>query len=71
MCNKNVEIGLQNAVFHLCHSGPHCSSDRYLLFGKRPLAIAEINAELPPFKNREHKFESASTIDCDITLLKK
>ena len=37
---------------------------------KRPFAIAAMNAELPPFKNREHNSESAPTIDCVITPLK-
>ena len=30
-----------------------------------------MNAELPPFKNRDHNSESASTLDSDITPLKK
>jgi len=29
-----------------------------------------MTAELPPFKNMEHNFESASTIDSDTTPLK-
>jgi len=39
------------------------------VFGKRPLVIAAMNAELPPFKNGEHNFESASILDLDITPL--
>ena len=42
-------------------------SDQYPPVGKRPLAIAEMNAELPPFKNGEHNSESASALDRDIT----
>jgi len=53
----------------LCHSGRRYSSDRYSLFGKRPLVIASMNAELPPFKNGGLNSESASTIDRDITPL--
>ena len=45
------------------------SSDRYSVCGKRPLALAAMNAELPPFKNEEHNSESASTIDHVITPL--
>jgi len=37
--------------------------------GKGPLAISAMNTELPPFKNGEHKSESASTLDRDITPL--
>jgi len=44
-------------------------SDQYSVCGKRPLAIAAMNAELPPFKNGEHNPESASTIDRVITPL--
>ena len=36
--------------------------------GKKPLAIAAMNVELPPFKNGEHNLESVSTIDRVITL---
>ena len=36
---------------------------------KRPLAIAAVNAELPPFQNGEHNSESVSTIDRVITPL--
>ena len=45
------------------------SSDRYSVCGERPLAIAVMNAELPPFKNGEHNSESTSTIDRVITPL--
>jgi len=38
-------------------------------FGKRPLAIAAMEAELPPFNNEEHKSESAFTLDRGITPL--
>jgi len=31
-------------------------------FGKRPLAIAAMNAELPPFKNGKHNSESVSPL---------
>jgi len=51
----------------LCH-GQKCLQ----LFsdsGKRPLDIAAMNAELPPFTNGEHKSESASKFDRDITPL--
>jgi len=36
--------------FYANHSGRSYSTDRYLYFGKRPLAIAAMNAELPLFK---------------------
>ena len=36
-------------------------------FGKRPLAISAMNAELSPFKNGEHNSESAFTIDLVMT----
>jgi len=49
--------------------GRSYSSDRYSVCGKRPLAIAARNAELPRFKNGEHNSESASTIDHAITPL--
>ena len=39
--------------------------------GKRPLAIAVRNAELPPFKNGEHNSENASTIDHVIAPLRR
>jgi len=43
------------------HSGRSYSSDRYSFYWKkRPLAIAAINAELPPFENGEHNSESVS-----------
>ena len=45
-------------------------SDRHSFCGKRPLAIAATNVELPPFKNGEHNSESASTIDHGVTPLK-
>jgi len=45
------------------------SSDRYSLFGKRPLIMTEINAELPPFMNGEHNYEGLSSFAHDITLL--
>jgi len=54
---------------YLGRLGRSYSSDRYSVCGKRPLAIAAMNTELPPFKNGEHNFESASTIDRVITLL--
>jgi len=41
----------------------------YSFCGKRPLAIGAMNAELPPFKNGDHNFEIASTLDRDITPL--
>jgi len=44
-------------------------SDQYSVCGKRPLAIAVMNAELPLFKNGEHNSESTSTIDRVITPL--
>jgi len=55
--------------FYLGHLRSSYSSDRYLFGGKRPIAIAAMYAELPSSKNGEHNFESASTIDCVITLL--
>ena len=42
-------------------------SDGYSLFGKRPLAIAAMNAELLLIKNGEHNSESAPTLDLHIT----
>ena len=48
--------------FYLDHSGR--SSD-IRFFGKRPLAIATMSAELPPFKNGEHNSENASTLGRD------
>jgi len=54
----------------LGHLGRSYSSDRYSFCGKRPLAIAAMNTELPPFKHGEHNSESASTIDCVITPLR-
>jgi len=57
--------------FYLDHSGRSYSNDEYSSFGKRPLTIAAMNAELPPFKNGEHNSESASTLDRDITPLKR
>ena len=51
------------------HLGRSYSSDRYSVCGKRLLAIAAMNAELPPFKNREYNSESTSTIDRVITPL--
>ena len=60
-CYKGVKItkllSFSNKIpfdFYLGHLGCNYSSDRYSVGGKRPLAIAAINAELPPFKNREH-----------------
>ena len=38
-------------------------NDQYSSFGKRPLAIAAMNAELPAFKNGGHNSESAYTLD--------
>jgi len=55
-------------AFYVGHS---YSSHRYSFCGKKPLAIAATNAELPPFKNGEHNFESASTIDLGLTPLMK
>ena len=52
------------------HLGRNYSSDRYSCGGKRPLTIAAMNAEVPPFQNGEHNFECASTIDHVITPLK-
>jgi len=49
--------------------GRSYSSDRYSFCGKGPLAIAAMNAELPPFKNGEYNSESASTINYVITPL--
>jgi len=40
-----------------------------LFCGKIPLAIAAMDAELPPFNNGEHNPENASTLDRDIALL--
>jgi len=45
------------------------SSDGYLFCGKRPLAIAAMNMELPPFKNGVHNSEITSTFDRVITPL--
>jgi len=56
--------------FYWGHSNRSYSSDRYLFCGKRPLAIAAMNAELPPFENGEHNSKSVSTADRDITPLK-
>jgi len=44
-------------------------SDQYSVGGKRPLAIAEMNAEFPPFENGEHNSESVSIINPVITPL--
>jgi len=57
--NESLDIALSNAQ----------SSDQYSFFGKRPLVIVVMNAELPLFKNREHNSESVSTIDRVITPL--
>ena len=65
-CRSEFSDG--HAWHDLRHSG-HCySSDRYLDYGKRSLAIVAMNAELSPFKIGEHDSESASTIDHDITI---
>ena len=56
MCNKNIEIGFQNAAFHIIT----------FLFEKRPLAITAMNAELPFFRNGKHNFESMVTLDRSI-----
>ena len=45
-------------------------SDWCSVCGERPLAIAAMNVELPPFKNGEHNSESVSTLDRFITPLK-
>ena len=47
------------------------SSDQNPFCRKRPLAIAAMNAELPPFKNGEHNSKSVSTIDRVITPLRR
>ena len=52
------------------HLGRSYSSDRYSVCGKRLLAIAAMNAELPPFKNGEHDSKHASTTDHVITPLR-
>ena len=44
------------------HLSRSYSSDRYSVCGKRLLAIAAMNAELPPFNNGEHNSENASTV---------
>ena len=65
-------LGFSNKIpfsFYLGHSGRSYSSNRYSFCGKRPLAIAGMNAELPPFKNGEQNSKSVSTIDRDITPL--
>ena len=49
--------------------GRSYSSDRYLVCGKRPLAIAAMHVELPPFKYGKHNSESAPKIDRVITPL--
>jgi len=56
-------------AFYLAHSGRSYSSDRYSLFGKRSLAIAAMNVELPPFKNGEHNSKGVSILDCGLTPL--
>jgi len=56
-------------------SGSELNSTRALTLplqtnnGKIPLAIALMNAELPPFKNGEDSSESASTLDRGLTPL--
>jgi len=55
-----VQVGSLAATSR--HLGHSYSSERYSVCGKRPLAIAAVNAELPPFKNGEHNSESVSTI---------
>jgi len=52
---------------YLAYSSCSYSSDRHSLSGKRPLAIAARNAELPPFKNGENTSESTSTLDHGLT----
>jgi len=75
-CYKGVKItrllNFSNKIpfcFYLGHLGCSNSSDRYSVCGKRPLAIAAMNTELPPFKDGAHNFKSASTIDRVITPL--
>ena len=46
--------------FYLGHLGRSYSSDQYSVCGKRLLAIAAMNAELPSAQNGEHNSESAS-----------
>ena len=54
---------------HLGHLDRSFSSDRYLFYGKRPVAIAARNTELPLFMNGVHNSKSVSTIDRVITPL--
>ena len=62
---KNLEIGFQSAVFHLCQQ----VLVLLLCSDRGTLAIAAMHMELPHFNNGEHNSESASTLDRDITPL--
>jgi len=111
MCNKNMEIGFQGAVFtsvneRCCHycimtearierplfrarenpakhflsvfsdimfnsSSTRCSEGRslgyqVLVIRFHFLAITAMEAQLPPFTNREHNSKSVSTLDCGL-----
>ena len=55
--------------FYLGHLGRSYSSDRYSVCGKSPLAIAAMNAEMPPFKHGEHNFKEVLTVDRVLTPL--
>jgi len=72
-CYKGVKIirllSFSNKIPFYFYLGGSYSSDRYSFCGKRPLAIAAMNAESPPCKNGEHNSGSASTIDHVITPL--
>ena len=75
-CYKGVKItkllSFSNQIpfsFYLDHLGRSYLSGRYSFSGKRPLATAAMNVELPPFKNEKHNSESACTFGRDITAL--
>ena len=57
--------------FYLGRLGCSYSSDRYSVCGKRPLVIAAVNTELPPFKNGEHNSESVPFNPFNESILKK
>ena len=62
-------LSFSNYIPFYFYLGRSYSSDRYSVCGKRPLAIAVMNAELSSFKNGEHNSESMSTIGRAITPL--
>jgi len=57
------------SLFYLAHLGRIYSSDQNSLTEKRPLAIAAMNVDLPPFKKGKHNSESVSTLDLVFIIL--